>query len=59
MSNTTETAVDWWVTTGFFGKGGEKVMGPFVSRELAMEVRTLRETVEGHCSYFIDSEPQR
>lgn len=46
----------WWITTDFFNKGGKKVMGPFCSRSLAMEVRTLRETVERHSSYFVDSE---
>ena len=49
---------DWWITTEFFAHGGKKVMGPFVSRDLAMQVRTLRETVEGHAAYFIDSEPR-
>jgi hypothetical protein len=56
MSESTE---DWWITTDFFDRGGVKVMGPFVSRELATEVRTLRETVEGHSAYFVDSEAAR
>lgn len=47
---------EWWITTEFFNHGGIKVMGPFVSRDLAMQVRTLRETVEGHNAYFVDSE---
>lgn len=54
MGKTTES-VDWWITTNFFANGGDKVMGPFVSRNLAMEVRTLRERLERHSSYFVDS----
>ena len=52
-----ERSADWWITTDFLNRGGRKVMGPFVSSELAREVRALREQVEGHWNYFIDSSP--
>lgn len=50
------TCEDWWITTNFFARSGEKVMGPFVTRELAIAVRSLLETVRHNTSYFIDSE---
>ncbi len=47
---------DWWITTDFFSRGGKKVMGPFVSMALAIEVRALRESSEHRSDYFVDSE---
>lgn len=44
----------WYITDEFFANGGKVVMGPFVSRELAMAVRSLREEVEGHHRCFVD-----
>lgn len=49
----------WWITTEFFANGGEKVMGPFATRDLALDVRVLREAVEGHNRYFVDHEAIR
>jgi hypothetical protein len=58
MTEQTDAAeVEWWITTHFLDKGGKKVMGPFVSRDLAIEVRVLREAFEGRCDYFVDSCP--
>lgn len=52
-------ARDWWITTGWLNKKGtRKVMGPFVSMDLAIEVRSYRERLEGHFTYFVDSEPR-
>lgn len=51
------TRQNWWITTAFLDEGGKKVMGPFATLELAIEVRTLRERVEHVASYFVDSEP--
>jgi hypothetical protein len=53
----TETPEQWWVTTHFFHRGGEKILGPFESQELALTVRSFVERAEQHDRYFIDSEP--
>ena len=47
---------DWWITTDFLANGGKKAMGPFGTKELAIEVRVLREAFENRCDYFVDSE---
>lgn len=39
----TETATEWWISDGDAARGGEKILGPFVSRDLALEVRALYE----------------
>lgn len=57
MSKATEARQDWWITTDFLERGGEKVKGPFGSRGLAMEHRTFLEERERHNAYFVDSEP--
>jgi hypothetical protein len=51
-----EQVKQWWITTDFFDNGGEKVMGPFISRRLAIDVRVLRESYESRADYFIDCE---
>jgi len=46
--------VGWWITDDFLWRNGRRIMGPFATQDLAMQVRTLRETVEGHARYFVD-----
>jgi hypothetical protein len=38
----------WWIATDELAKGGEKILGPFESRDLALEVRVY---VEAHPRY--------
>jgi hypothetical protein len=58
MSETeTETAVEWWITTGVKTANGQKVLGPFVTQNLAFEVRALAERAEGHHHYWIEDFP--
>jgi hypothetical protein len=52
-----ETAVEWWITTGVKTDNGRKVLGPFVTQELAFQVRTLAEEAEGHHRYWIEDFP--
>ena len=56
MSEKEQTVEQWWIATNLLDKGGKKVMGPFATHELAIEVRTLRENAEGHAAYFVDKE---
>lgn len=43
----------WWVTTGI-KQGGKKLLGPFVSRELALSVRTYMEIAEAPATYWVE-----
>lgn len=36
----------WWIATDRLDQLGHPVMGPFISRDLAMEVRSLIERAE-------------
>jgi hypothetical protein len=49
----------WWITTGPLPAGGEKVLGPFCSQELALKVRTYLEfaTQSAGRTYWVDDEP--
>lgn len=38
----------WWICTDVLARGGEKVLGPFESQELALDVRTFIELVPRH-----------
>lgn len=46
----------WWVCTDWLKDGGRKVIGPFDSRALALDVRTYVEKAEGHNRYFVDEQ---
>lgn len=37
--------MSWWITTDVLARGGAKVLGPFESQDLALEVRTYVEAV--------------
>lgn len=52
-----ETATEWWITTGVKTQNGRKVLGPFVTDDLAMRVRTFVEKVEGHNRYWVEEFP--
>lgn len=45
----------WWICTDFLSKGGQKVMGPFVSRDYAFAARTQLEKLNAPVTYWIDS----
>lgn len=49
-----QTATEWWITTGVKSQNGRKVLGPFVSNTLALEVRSYVESVEGHHNYWVE-----
>ena len=53
MSQGIETK--WWITTNFFDKGGEKVLGPYASMQLALEARRAAEASTS-AAYYIDFE---
>ena len=36
-------ADEWWISDGDLKRGGEKVLGPFATQDLALTVRTLFE----------------
>jgi hypothetical protein len=46
----------WWITTERFERGGQKVLGPFVSRDAALTERVSIEKADG-VSYWVDEEP--
>lgn len=43
----------WWITTGPLSGDYEKVLGPFVTKDLALEVRWYVETVKAPESYWL------
>jgi hypothetical protein len=47
---------DWWICTDQLSKGGKKVLGPFCSRALALQVRTLLEKDRKPLTYWVDAE---
>lgn len=49
----------WWITTERLTHGGEKVLGPFESKDLALDVRYWRELAngDGGPTYWIEQEP--
>lgn len=56
----------WYITTDILERGGKKVMGPFESQELAIDVRTLLEfkiaTESGETkpqTFWVDEEKQQ
>lgn len=50
---------DWWIATDQLSQGGHKVLGPFVTKELALEVRSYVEKAKAPMSYWVDSETGR
>jgi hypothetical protein len=46
----------WWICTGFLDRGGVKVLGPFVTEELAIDVRRYVENVNHPMTYWVDQE---
>jgi hypothetical protein len=47
----------WWVCTGSLAQGGKKVLGPFGTRSLALQVRDLLEQVRTPVIFWVDEEP--
>ena len=47
----------WWVCTESLAHGGKKVLGPFGTRSLALQVRDLLEQVRAPTIYWVDEEP--
>jgi len=50
------TPQQWWITTGILTLGGEKILGPFATQELALVVRSYVEKVKGTTRLWVDSE---
>lgn len=48
------TGGTWWITDGFFYRGGKKVAGPYLTLNAATKARSELEAAEGHHNYFID-----
>lgn len=55
-------AEQWWICTDVLARGGEKLLGPFESQKLALEVRRhveagglLRNKKDGR-TFWVDSE---
>jgi hypothetical protein len=50
----------WWITTGPLPAGGEKVLGPFCSQDLALKVRSYMEAAQRAAgdgrTYWVDDE---
>jgi hypothetical protein len=46
----------WWICTDRLDHGGEKILGPFGSRDLALEVRTYVEQVKAPRTFWVDEE---
>ena len=56
MSKTTVAVTDrWWICEQPL-PNGKKILGPFESRELALEVRTYVEKVNAPATYWVDNE---
>jgi hypothetical protein len=47
---------DWWVCDGPLTAGGIKILGPFQSRELALDVRSHMEKAQGRTDLWVDDE---
>lgn len=57
---TTAVATEWWICTDWLARGGRKVLGPFVSRDLALDVRGYYEKARHEDGrYFVDEERER
>lgn len=52
-------AEQWWICTDVLARGGKKVMGPFVSQELALAVRAYVEAADKREDLWVDSEESR
>jgi hypothetical protein len=46
----------WWIATKPLHQGGEKILGPFESQELALDVRVYVEKVNAPTTYWVDDE---
>jgi len=44
----------WWVTTDILARGGEKVLGPFATKELAVDVRGYVELAKAPLKFWVD-----
>ena len=47
---------NWWITTGILALDGEKILGPFATQELALNVRRYVEKVEAPRTFWVDQE---
>lgn len=45
---------EWWICTDFFQNNGKKILGPFINKEIALEVRHLKEQTSS-LTYAVDS----
>jgi hypothetical protein len=49
-----ESQQAWWITTDALTRGGEKILGPFVTQQLACEVRSYVEKAEAPRTFWVD-----
>lgn len=46
----------WWIATDELSRGGKKLLGPFESRDLALEVRQYVEAFHKGSTFWISKE---
>lgn len=51
-----ETIKVWWICTDRLHLGGKKIMGPFVSKDNALDTRTRLEKLTEPTTYWVDSQ---
>lgn len=47
----------WWIATDLRRLGGKRLLGPFVTRDLALDVRAYVEKVNRPTKYAVDEWP--
>jgi hypothetical protein len=52
-------AINYWICTERLRHGGKKVLGPFSTQKLALQVRTLLEFKNQPTTYWLDTEFKR
>lgn len=50
---TTHSAPAWWICTRPKREGGRRVLGPFVTRELALDVRVYVEKAHNPATFWV------
>jgi hypothetical protein len=45
---------NWWIATDVLARGGEKILGPFATKELALNVRRYVELAEAPRTFWVD-----
>ena len=56
MTETEAERGQWWITTDILARGGEKILGPFATQELALSVRRYVELAEAPRTFWVDQD---